>query len=215
MSWANPKITEEQMRALRIELATRLGEGWEHNPDAERNWEGSQIKRRSDGARILVNASSSQNGKVHIHCHSDAYADMTMYARQATPMPNINVSFERGTDVIFREIQRRVLPELDAAQAAALAARDEKRAYGRKHQETIDRITAAFGKHVWRISDTSNVLKGEAPQVAVYADREDPRVDVKIQGPGSIDFEIDCRNPGTAVKIAEFLTTLLDKTEAK
>lgn len=206
------RIADDKMRELRISLAKLLGEDWTHDPDAERDWEGSRIMRK-DGGSIAVRA---EQDRVAISGWSAEYADMSTYRREKTPMPEITVAIERGPLAIFRDMERRFLPAFDAAQTAAFAAKAEKLAFGQAHKNTFDRITAAFGDTLFRSSDGNELLKGTGSMGFLQAGVTDSilRAEVKIHSSDSIGFEISC-GPNVAVKIAEFLTTILTEAPQK
>jgi hypothetical protein len=208
MSYAFPKITQEQLRERRKQLAEHLGSGWTYTPSDDHHWKDSSISG-PNGAQVQITSDRDNKGKVVISGWSENYGEVPRYANEKAPMPSIAVSYERGFDVMRKEMERRFWKDFGFALAAANKYIEEKNGATQRTFDTIKRIETALGKHYnhTRNGSLKEIRDGSSPTIdAGKTDHYD--TDISVSSANYITIKLNYLKGEQAVKIAEFLATL-------
>lgn len=211
-------LTAAQFSTLLATVAASLPGQWTVKEDVEGTHGGNLI--RADGLKLWVRAGSyNHKGKVYVRYVRPSDVDgrngyslygaevPTQYGGVTRPKledPSMECTDTKTGEQIARDIARRVLPDAEAVQSAALAHLAEWKAHREAKASLGEQITAVIKAH--------RVNKPQSVDGDLTLDLADPIKGftngygtVRVNSSTSIDFDLKGITPARALRLAAFL----------
>lgn len=203
---AEEQRVHDTMNVLAKVVANAMGVGWSVDPTDHEAFRWMCYLTFRGVRTLFLTESEKQKGKLSISYHMPHGTDWVVRDAAKNQTTSIKVAIDRGTDVIVREINRRLMPAVATLQALAAEQQAKAEAYETKMTGMMQKLHAALGQG--KMADAEHQRNGDYTITTnCYRDKDTVDAEVKPCSDGEVDIKLSNLPFNAAIAILDFLRT--------